>query len=295
MCYAQRLPASSAPSTNPPLSAPVAESSLLPTPLPYSASSLSSTSTSTSQPFVAVSSRTPGSTAPSSSSSPPSMLRVCVGGLLGGIVGGTVGGISASYNNRSLISGILEGAWTGGAAGAGLAVFNEWAAKSEEDTRLGRRRYVPPRTRPPGMSGGRLLVGPGVIVSFSSSGDPMIFQRYPRAQGWELDTDHMSHEELLSRFGTGIENKGASTNVIESLPTHIYDTKQSLPIAMSSKGSDSDKTQSQKISTCVICLDEFASGEELRTLPCFHSFHKTCIDRWLHTNATCPICKHEVR
>ncbi|KAJ8765884.1 hypothetical protein K2173_020400 [Erythroxylum novogranatense] len=44
--------------------------------------------------------------------------------------------------------------------------------------------------------------------------------------------------------------------------------------------------------TCSICLGEFEEGEELRTLPdCLHSYHMSCIDKWLHSHSNCPICR----
>ncbi|XP_061578136.1 E3 ubiquitin-protein ligase RLIM [Cololabis saira] len=42
---------------------------------------------------------------------------------------------------------------------------------------------------------------------------------------------------------------------------------------------------------CQICFCEYADGEKLRMLPCFHDYHVQCIDRWLKDNATCPICR----
>ena len=43
--------------------------------------------------------------------------------------------------------------------------------------------------------------------------------------------------------------------------------------------------------TCVICLDDFESGQVIRQLPCNHSFHSDCVDIWLRKNATCPNCR----
>lgn len=45
---------------------------------------------------------------------------------------------------------------------------------------------------------------------------------------------------------------------------------------------------------CCICLCPYEDGAELRELPCNHHFHCTCIDKWLHINATCPLCKFNI-
>lgn len=50
---------------------------------------------------------------------------------------------------------------------------------------------------------------------------------------------------------------------------------------------------------CVICLTKFRPGDRLRLLPCNHSFHVGCIDRWLSGSHSfdecytsgCPTCK----
>ncbi|XP_042480879.1 RING-H2 finger protein ATL20-like [Macadamia integrifolia] len=45
-------------------------------------------------------------------------------------------------------------------------------------------------------------------------------------------------------------------------------------------------------SPCPICLAEYQPKETLRTIPqCQHCFHAACIDEWLRTNATCPLCR----
>ncbi|KAK9667825.1 hypothetical protein RND81_13G013200 [Saponaria officinalis] len=46
---------------------------------------------------------------------------------------------------------------------------------------------------------------------------------------------------------------------------------------------------------CLICLGEFFENDYLRLLPkCSHAFHVNCIDTWLKTHSTCPLCRANV-
>ncbi|KAJ7953651.1 RING-H2 finger protein [Quillaja saponaria] len=43
---------------------------------------------------------------------------------------------------------------------------------------------------------------------------------------------------------------------------------------------------------CAVCLCEFSEQDNLRLLPlCNHAFHIDCIDTWLLSNSTCPLCR----
>jgi Ring finger domain len=87
----------------------------------------------------------------------------------------------------------------------------------------------------------------------------------------------MSYEQLLQMFGDGTENLGATEQQIGSLPTSTVRSK------------DHNKGQ------CSICLQDFGVGDSFKTLPCLHcDFHTSCIDKWLKTNAVCPVCKHRL-
>ncbi|KMZ56445.1 E3 ubiquitin-protein ligase, ATL family [Zostera marina] len=46
---------------------------------------------------------------------------------------------------------------------------------------------------------------------------------------------------------------------------------------------------------CVVCLSEINDQEIVRFLPnCEHIFHLDCVDMWLYSHSTCPICRCNV-
>ncbi|CAD6197028.1 unnamed protein product [Caenorhabditis auriculariae] len=45
---------------------------------------------------------------------------------------------------------------------------------------------------------------------------------------------------------------------------------------------------------CTVCLCDFETGDEVRSLRCTHIFHPDCIDKWLVYNKKCPVCRLDV-
>jgi hypothetical protein len=71
---------------------------------------------------------------------------------------------------------------------------------------------------------------------------------------------------------------GLDRAVVEALPTFEYKAA-----AMAKKTTAME---------CAVCLEDFEDAEVGRTLPkCGHSFHLDCIDMWLHSHSTCPLCR----
>ncbi|KAF7232460.1 hypothetical protein EG68_09844 [Paragonimus skrjabini miyazakii] len=51
----------------------------------------------------------------------------------------------------------------------------------------------------------------------------------------------------------------------------------------------------EKLTECIICMCDYEVGEELRYLPCLHTYHRMCIDDWLMRSLNCPSCLEELR
>jgi len=95
-------------------------------------------------------------------------------------------------------------------------------------------------------------------------------------EGGEWETDNLEGDE----FGVAFALPGANAATVDSTTAKT---------AFSAAG-DASAAEKQ----CSICIEDFKSGEQLRTLPCLHRFHAACIDPWLAQSRTCPICKHDI-
>lgn len=71
------------------------------------------------------------------------------------------------------------------------------------------------------------------------------------------------------------EPRGASQDLIDSIPVEQFSAETSEV-------------------SCAVCLSDFEKQDMLRRLPCKHSFHSACVDKWLKQNKVCPLCVQDV-
>ncbi|KAJ8450188.1 hypothetical protein Cgig2_033382 [Carnegiea gigantea] len=103
------------------------------------------------------------------------------------------------------------------------------------------------------------------------------------------------------------DQEGASKEDIELLPKYTFrpigeyekqngEIQESFGGIMTECNSETpaERVLSLEDARCCICLSAYDDGDELRELPCRHHFHSACIDKWLHMNATCPLCKYNI-
>lgn len=56
-----------------------------------------------------------------------------------------------------------------------------------------------------------------------------------------------------------------------------------------------DVKNTKEITSCIICMDEFANEDEVCLLKCDHIYHYDCISKWLIKDATCPVCRTSIK
>lgn len=100
------------------------------------------------------------------------------------------------------------------------------------------------------------------------------FCRISSAQILNQNSNLQTLTRSRSRLSSGVDKQ-----VIESLPFFKFS---------SLKGSKQGLE-------CTVCLSKFEDIEVLRLLPkCKHAFHLSCIDKWLESHSTCPLCRYRV-
>jgi Ring finger domain len=213
-------------------------------------------------------------------------IRNSTNSSLAAVAGGTalgsiVGGISSYIRGRPISDGIFRGGINGAVSGAIIdslllqrnsprnltptqnlpssPISREVANTQYENNLLRRQSQMPPNEE-----------------MFYAMLDHMIDSGAlsPRQVN---SMDNSDFEQLLHIFGDGTENMGADEMDIDILPTQtIINVEKEL--------------RSRDLRQCAICLDDFKSGDQRKTLPCLHGYHKACIDRALRNRAYCPLC-----
>jgi len=102
-----------------------------------------------------------------------------------------------------------------------------------------------------------------------------------------LSSRFSSIEELIQHLSF-IENSNRNSNrpaakaIVDSLP------KQT--ISSLNPGEDGNVAKCD----CCICMCDMEEGEVVTEMPCGHLFHGGCIQQWLATHNTCPVCREKL-
>nr|XP_010937210.1 NEP1-interacting protein-like 2 isoform X1 [Elaeis guineensis] len=230
-------------------------------------------STSTSSP-TAISAAGRGDRGDGGSGASLYISRLLVGGLSGALTGlfalagAFTGAVTGALAGRASDSGVLRGAGLGAVAGAILSV---------EVLEASRAYWCSERSGSRNTSSmadfiEELLHGRFVHEQFA----PAMFTAYR----WQVSISDLGQDEMYDIFGE-VASNGLSGESLKKLPCHVI--------------ADEKRDGSGESICCAICLQDMVTGDTVRRLPqCSHTFHLSCVDKWLIRHGSCPICRQDV-
>lgn len=200
----------------------------------------------------------------------PRLIAGVISGALTGLfalAGALTGAVTGALAGRASDSGVLRGAGLGAIAGAVLSI---------EVLEASRAYWCSDRLGTCSMADfiEQLLHARFVQQQLGSSAH--------MAYRWQLSIPDFGHDDVYDIFGD-ISSRGLSRQALEKLPHYVV----------------ADQAQTQGKSgenlSCAICLQDMVAGETARRLPnCSHAFHQLCVDKWLISHGSCPVCRQHV-
>ncbi|GMJ07877.1 Arabidopsis Toxicos en Levadura 26 [Hibiscus trionum] len=184
-----------------------------------------------------------------------------VGTLLGAMTGALIG--------QETESGFVRGAAVGAISGAvfSIEVFESSLLLWQSDeSRIGCLLYLIDVIA--SLLSGRLVrerIGPAMLSAVQS----------------QMGAAETTFEDVQNIFDIG-GSKGLAGDLVEKIPKIKITNNNNVDAS------------GEKVS-CSVCLQDFLLGETVRSLPqCHHMFHLPCIDKWLISHGSCPLCRRDL-
>jgi len=149
---------------------------------------------------------------------------------------------------------------------------------------------APPKSAAAGaMTLGSIFTVAGILLVFVVFAIVLLSLQYcfNASDRGELSEDAPSARRRRRHGGSGRGIRartrgGVDPELLRSLPVTVY-----RAAAAGSKGAEEEGAVE-----CAVCLAELEDGEAARFLPrCSHGFHAECVDAWLASHTTCPLCR----
>ncbi|KAL1373268.1 hypothetical protein AAHE18_01G262200 [Arachis hypogaea] len=185
------------------------------------------------------------------------------------VAGALTGAIAGALAAKATHSGLLRGASLGAVAGAILSV---------EILEASRAYWCMEQTGSRGTSSMADFIEELVRARLiEESISPDILTAY-NLQFEQVAHGNRGYDEIHD-VNNVVASRGMTKDSLNKLPQHV--------ILKDMKAEDT---------CCAICLQDIVVGETARSLPrCRHTFHLTCVDRWLVKNHSCPVCRRTVK
>lgn len=105
----------------------------------------------------------------------------------------------------------------------------------------------------------------------------------------------MTPEEIMNQFfGNSNTNTGTNTTS-DTFRRAYYGTNNTQPKNDKTKINYKEhvlfNVDIKRQNQCGVCITDFEEGESACILPCWHIFHKECVDPWMKKHNSCPNCR----
>jgi hypothetical protein len=99
----------------------------------------------------------------------------------------------------------------------------------------------------------------------------------------------------ISTLRDDFENTDDLGDVIGLSMASAYPLSRPVSLNIIQRNTTVEGYSSTRTGNCVICQIDLNKKDATRSLPCNHTFHIMCIDRWFCERNTCPTCRDELK
>ncbi|KAK6251806.1 hypothetical protein QUC31_013526 [Theobroma cacao] len=159
---------------------------------------------------------------------------------------------------------------------------------------------------------GRLLVASNVFLTFDPIIDDIIrhglkIENWASNRGrevlilcaelWGTVVEHIEYQEEAVLLGRALEESASESGMVPAKESSVKRMLKRVRVEAGEcdqKAGQNIKKRLVKVEDCVICLEEFKVGSVALQMPCSHTFHGDCIEKWLKQSHYCPVCRFEM-
>ncbi|CAH8507406.1 unnamed protein product [Heterobilharzia americana] len=97
--------------------------------------------------------------------------------------------------------------------------------------------------------------------------------------------------QLESNSGRGLNKEELDSLAVYPYVSKSLDKRIDKQKSFCDETVASEKNDPSECDRCMICLEDYEESQQIRQMRCSHEFHANCVDKWLKTKRTCPLCR----
>jgi len=115
----------------------------------------------------------------------------------------------------------------------------------------------------------------------------------------DRDFTEEDYERLLALDDANVR-RGMSKSALARIPTSAWGAPPEGGILAGTRREAGTRAEAaggapfssaEASARCAVCLENYEAGDTVRHLPCLHTYHMACVDKWLEHSVECPVCR----